>query len=304
MKKLQGIIIPAVTPFDEKGGLRLDWLQENIRRWNQTAVGGYMVLGSNGEFRSLSDDESLAVIETAAANTAPDKLLIAGVGRESLYQTTAFIDRLSEKKIAVDYVSVLTPGYFKAAMTDAALTDYYTQIADKSAYPVLIYCAPKFANGVCISGEALRRLADHPNIAGIKDTSSDMMECYMEAAGGREDFEVFSGSLSNIMCCIEHGGKGGIISGANYFPETCAKLYALCCSNDKDRTAQYFKKLKELAAKTGGSAGVAGVKAAMNLMGFSGGIPRKPVLPCSRELIDTMNRAIADNSDWILDQRL
>ena len=303
VKTLKGIVIPSVTPFDEMGELRLDWLQANIQSWNQTAVGGYMVLGSNGEFRSLNDEEALAVIETAAEYTAADKLLIAGAGRESLYQTIAFIGKMEKKQLSVDYISVLTPGYFKGAMTDEALVDYYEQVADYSPYPVLIYCAPKFANGVCVSKEAIRRLADHPNIAGIKDTSSDMMESYMEAVGGRDDFEVFSGSLGNIMSCMRHGGKGGIISGANYFPNTCVKLYELFCKGDEEAVNTYFVKLKHLTACTGGSAGVAGVKAAMNLMGLKGGMPRKPVLPCAKELVDSMNTQIICSRDWILDRK-
>ena len=66
MKELTGIIIPAVTPFDETGAIRFDWLRENYRQWNETQVGGFMCLGSNGEFRLLSDDEALEVIRVSA----------------------------------------------------------------------------------------------------------------------------------------------------------------------------------------------------------------------------------------------
>ena len=117
-------------------------------------------------------------------------------------------------------MSVLTPGYFKNLMTDHALIDYYQAIADFSPYPVLIYCAPGFANAVRISPEALRILADHPNIAGIKDTSPDMMSAYMDCVGGRDDFQVLAGSLNNFFLCTLRGGKGGILSAANYFAET------------------------------------------------------------------------------------
>lgn len=301
MKELKGIVIPAVTPFDSDGELRLDWLTFNYSKWNETKVSGYMALGSNGEFRSLSDDEAFMVIKTASEVIAEDKLFIAGVGRESLYQTMEFIGRLEKSKIPINYVSVLTPGYFKSAMTDEALIDYYQTIADYSSYPVLIYCAPKFANGVCISPQALKHLADHPNIAGIKDTSSDMMEAYMQAVGGREDFEVFSGSLENIMTCLRYGGKGGIISSANYFPDTCAKLYELHEQNNAEITMEYFNRLKLLAKHTGGSYGVAGVKEVMNMMGYQGGLPRKPLLPCNEALRDEIQDYISEQTDWMLD---
>ena len=304
MKELKGIVIPAVTPFDIDGRLRLDWLISNYNKWNETGVRGYMALGSNGEFRSLSDDEAFEVIKTASEVIAEDKLLIAGVGRESLYQTVEFIQRLERNEVAIDYVSVLTPGYFKGVMTDEALIDYYQTIADRSAYPVLIYCAPKFANGVCVSTDALQLLAKHPNIAGIKDTSADMMEAYMEAVGGRADFEVFSGSLENIMSCFRHGGKGGIISSANYFPNTCAKLYELYEQNGIDEsTMEYFSRLKLLAKHTGGSAGVAGVKDVMNMMGYAGGLPRKPVFPCDEGLHEEMLAYVKSQAGWMADRK-
>lgn len=301
MKELKGIVIPAVTPFDSDGELRLDWLAFNYSKWNETKVSGYMALGSNGEFRSLSDEEAFRVIEAASENIAEDKIFIAGVGRESLYQTLEFIRKLEKNKIPIDYISVLTPGYFKNAMTDEALIDYYQTIADYSSYPVLIYCAPKFANGVCISPRAVQILADHPNIAGIKDTSSDMMEAYMQAVGGRDDFEVFSGSLENIMTCFRYGGKGGIISSANYFPNTCAKLYELHVQEDNEITMNYFNRLKQLAKQTGGGYGVAGVKDVMNIMGYRGGLPRKPLFPCNEAIHDQMQAYVKEQADWMLD---
>lgn len=301
MRALKGIVIPAVTPFDRDGRLRIDWLISNYKRWNSTGVSGYMALGSNGEFKSLGDDEAFEVISSASKVRAEDKLLIAGVGRESLFQTLEFIQRLERDQVAIDYISVLTPGYFKGAMTDEAMIDYYQTIADQSSYPVLIYCAPKFCNGVCVSPEALRCLADHPNIAGIKDTSPYMMEPYMEAVGGREDFEVFSGSLDNIMTCLRLGGKGGIISSANYFPATCARLYELYEQSGMRDAIEYFERLKALARDTGGSAGVAGVKEGMNVMGYAGGLPRKPVLPCNEAFHEAMKVCVRDYADWLID---
>ena len=285
MKKIDGIIIPAVTPFDEDGTLRLDWLKENYEAWGRTGVCGVMALGSNGEFRSLSDEESFDVIRTASEAIPEDKVFIAGVGRESLYHTLQFIKKLEDAKIRIDYISVLTPCYFKGLMTDEAYIDYYTAIADASSYPVLIYCAPGFVNGLYVSAEAMKVLADHPNIAGVKDTTPDQMAAYMDAVGGRDDFMVISGKLSNIMYALEHGGPGGIISSSNYFPNACAKLTTIFREQGAEAAKEYYKQLSELGSKTGGKASVAGVKAVMNMTGKKGGYPRKPVLPVKEELL-------------------
>lgn len=282
--QLQGILIPAVTAFGEDGAVDLNMMEFNYTRWNSTGVRGYMCLGSNGEFRSLNDDESFTVIQAAADFKGRDKTLIAGVGRESLYQTLKFIDRVQEAELKIDYVSVLTPCYFNKLMTDEALVDFYTKIADFSRYPVLLYCAPGFANNVCLSVEAVRVLADHKNIHGIKDTSTTMMQEYTAAFGRRTDFEVLAGSLSNLSSCLDGGGRGGVVSAANYFPELCARIPEIYETLGSQAAAEYVDRLKALVKVTGGIGGIAGVKCCMNLNGYRGGVPRLPVQPLSAQL--------------------
>ena len=282
MKKLGGIIIPAVTPFSEDGSIDFESMRVNIEAWNQTGISGIMALGTNGEFKALDDEESLGVIRFFSEHVSPEKTLIAGVGRESLAGTLRMIDLLSVGNVKVDYVSVLTPHYFAKLMTDEALVNFYTKIADRSPYPVLLYCAPSYANSVCLSVDAVKKLADHPNILGIKDTSSNMMESYMRALSGREDFEVLAGSLSNIMTCLKMGGHGGVVSAANYFPQECARLTDLFEREGLEAAQAYHAQLQALSKNTGGIGGVAGVKACMNAVGLKGGYPRLPILPLSK----------------------
>lgn len=296
MKKLEGIIIPAVTPFKEDGAVGYEMLKENYKKWNATNVRGYMCLGSNGEFRSLSDEEAFRVIKTASEVRAREKVLIAGVARESLYQTLAFIERLQDDKVDIDCISVLPPHYFKKLMTDEALAEYYEAIAQFSKYPVLLYCAPAYANGLCLSSSLVERLAGNPNIHGLKDTTSDMMNVYMDTVGTREDFEVLAGSLGSILTCLERGGKGGIVSAANYYPDECAKLVHIFQKKGSESARSYHKKLKQLAGSTGGMAGVAGVKCSMNLLGYCGGIPRLPVLPVDERTKASIQKAILEGA--------
>ena len=283
-QKLEGIIIPAVTPFDGAEEVSLDMLAANYEKWNRTDVKGYMCLGSNGEFRALDDEESLKVIAASAGLRKPGSTLIAGVGRESLYQTLRFIDRVQELDVSIDYLSVLVPHYFAKLMTDAAVIDYYTAIADFSRLPVLLYCAPAFANSVTISAEAVKVLADHPNIHGIKDTSSNMMNAYMDAAGSREDFTIMAGSLSNLLTCYERGGRGGVVSAANYFPQECADIYRAFLDGGMEAARQAHQGVQALSKATGARGSVAGVKCTMNLLGYAGGKPRRPLQPMSAQM--------------------
>ncbi|MCI7275909.1 MAG: dihydrodipicolinate synthase family protein [Lachnospiraceae bacterium] len=283
-EKLKGIVIPAVTPFDEKEEVSVEMLAANYEKWNQTDVKGYMCLGSNGEFRALSDDESLTVIKESARLRKPGSTLIAGVGRESLYQTLKFIDRVQELDADIDYISVLVPHYFAKLMDDAAVIDYYSAIGDFAKIPVLLYCAPAFANNLAISAEAVKVLADHPNIAGIKDTSKDMMNAYMDAAGGRDDFTIMAGSLSNLMTCYERGGAGGVVSAANYFPQECAEIYTAFRNGGLEAAKECHKTVQALSKATGARGSVAGVKCTMNLLGYAGGKPRRPIQPMSAQM--------------------
>lgn len=292
--KLKGIIIPAVTPFDEAEEVSLEMMSANYEKWNQTDVRGFMCLGSNGEFRMLDDEESLKVIAASARLRKPGSTLIAGVGRESLYQTLRFIDRVQELDADIDYLSVLVPHYFAKLMTDTAVIDYYTAIADFSKLPVMLYCAPAFANSVTISAEAVRVLAEHPNIHGIKDTSSNMMNAYMDAAGGRDDFVIMAGSLSNLLTCYERGGEGGVVSAANYFPQECADIYTAFRHGGMEAARKTHAEVQALAKATGARGSVAGVKCTMNLLGYAGGKPRRPVQPVSAQLEAEFSAALKE----------
>lgn len=278
-KSLRGIYIPAVTPFHEDQTLGRDMLEFNIRKWNETRISGYLCLGSNGEFRMLDEEESLEVIRTFAALRGKDKGLIAGAGRESLYHTLRFLDRIAQEELDIDGVAILTPHYFRKQMDDRALVRYYTEAANHSRYPVLLYCAPVFANTICVSCSALKELADHPNIIGIKDTSPDMMEGYMETAGGRRDFSVLSGTFSALPVCLRLGGQGGVLSAANYLPNECEQLLTIWHQEGEEMFAKAYSELQARIQTMGGSKGVAGVKACMNALGYQGGIPRIPLLP-------------------------
>lgn len=280
-ENLRGVIIPVATPFDT-GDETIDVaaLEHNFGRWATTSVTGYMVLGTNGEFKAIDDDESRTIVATAAAHKG-DKTLIVGAGRESTHTTLAFIKSLAPWYDQIDYVSLLTPHYFAKLNDGAALTSYYTEIADASPLPVLLYVAPGYANGVSIAAPVLAELASHPNIRGIKDTSAAMMVDYMLAAGACADFEVLAGSLSNIMTCLAFGGIGGVVSAANYLPDECARLTELYFTVSPERAQAYFRILQRVVKASGGKRGVASLKAAMNLRGYLAGRPRRPIAEVS-----------------------
>ena len=272
--KLAGVFAPITTPF-VKEEVSLDQFRENIRRYKQTPLSGLFVLGSNGESKSLTEKEKINLLEVALSERGEHQMVMAGTGYESTRQTIDF-----SKKVAgmgVDCVSVVTPSYFKKHMTDDALIAMYTEVAEALTVPVIIYNAPGFT-GVTVSPKVIKALALHPNIAGMKDSSTGNMSSYLLAAQGA-DFNVLAGTVSTMLPSMMLGATGGVVSLANAFPASSCELYDRYISGDTEGALKLHNTLYVLNQSVSGSFGVAGVKYAMELGGFHGGDPRKPLLP-------------------------
>jgi 4-hydroxy-2-oxoglutarate aldolase len=168
---LEGIFPAITTPFYPDGRLYLRKLEQNVARYSLTAAAGLVVLGSTGEAVMLSDDESREVLRTVRGAAAKEKVLLAGVGRESVAETLRLAEFAAHERY--DVVLVRTPNFYGPQMTDAAMLNYYRTIADQSALPVVIYSIPKFTH-YDISVALVAELANHRNIIGIKDSSGNV----------------------------------------------------------------------------------------------------------------------------------
>jgi 4-hydroxy-2-oxoglutarate aldolase len=288
-EKLTGVFPPVMTPFKD-GKIDYQGLAFNIEKMNAAKLGGYMPLGTNGEFRGLTDEESLEVLRITGKHKSADKALMAGTGRESAWATIEFIKRASD--LGIDFASVLTPHYYAKKMTGEALIRFYTEVADASPVPVLIYCAPAYAAGVEISTEAVSKLAQHPNIVGMKDTSKEDIGEYINAGKAGENFYVLAGSITKFYEGLQKGAIGGVLSIANYFPELCGELQSLFQEGKFAEAEALSRRLLALNENTSAKSGVAGVKAAMNLLGYRGGEPRVPLLPLKPAELEELRRVL------------
>ena len=168
---LEGIFAPITTPFYPDERIYLKKLEFNMARLSLTALAGLVVLGSTGEAVALDDAETREVLSTASAATAEDKVLIAGIGRESVHATVALAEFAAEHKY--DAVLVRNPSYYRPQLSDAALMHYFRSVADRSPLPVILYSIPKFT-AFEIPLEVVTELAQHPNIIGLKESSGSV----------------------------------------------------------------------------------------------------------------------------------
>jgi len=287
--KLAGVFAPITTPFVNEE-VSLEQFRSNIQKYKETPLSGIFVLGSNGENKSLTESEKISLLEVVLAERGDHQMVMAGTGYESTRQTISFSKKAAQ--MGVDCVSVVTPSYFKKDMTDDALIAMYTEVAEALTVPVIIYNAPGFT-GVTLSPKVIKALASHPNIAGMKDSSTGNMSNYLLAAQGA-DFNVLAGTVSTLFPSMVLGATGGVVSLANAFPASSCALYERYQAGDMEGALKMHKPLYVLNKSVSGSFGVAGVKYAMELGGFYGGDPRRPPLPlkeADRESIRTAAKA-------------
>lgn len=274
-KRLSGVIAPLTTPFRDDQSLDFDAVIYNIEKYNATGLAGYMPLGSNGEFRSLVESESLEMVKLLRRLTPSSKALLVGAGRESAYSAAEFSKKAAD--LGADFVSILTPFYFKDLLTDDGLYKYFEYIADRSPVPVLIYNAPRFTGGLCLSPELIRRCAQHDNIAGMKDTSANDISGYIKAAEDL-DFVVLAGTVKKFMSGLEAGAIGAVLACSDYIPDECCRVYEMFRSGHVEEARRLYLEVADISARWSGQTGVPGVKKAMDHFGFRGGLPRLPLL--------------------------
>jgi 4-hydroxy-2-oxoglutarate aldolase len=278
--KLMGVFAPITTPFDEKGEVAYAKLKENMKFYAKSSLKGYLALGSNGENKSLTNEEKEKVLATIIKNKGAKQVVMAGCIFESTKETIDFAK--IAQGLGTDFITLLPPSYFKKEMTDAVLLKYFSDVANSVTTPCLVYNAPQFCGGTTLSVSLVKELAKHPNIVGVKDSSTGNIESFLLAV--RDNFHVIPGSANFFMNGLIMGAPGGVISLANVFPEITCELYNLTVNKKYDEAFKLNEKIILMNKAVSGSGGVAAVKYGMDLAGLYGGNPRLPLLPLSDDL--------------------
>lgn len=285
------------TPFDASGNVDSKSIRLNIGRWIPSGVRGIVALGSNGEAPLLDENESDAVIASAREEVPRDRLLIAGTGRESTRGTIDASRRAAA--LGADAVLVRTPSYFKPRMTPDAFVTHYTAVADALAVPVLVYNYPA-VTGVNLTADTVGRLARHPNIIGIKETGTDAAQiaAYLDASS-TGDFAVLAGSAPAFYAALCLGARGAILAAACVVPRLCVQLFDAFVEGDHVKARHLQRLMIPIAVAVTSGHGVPGLKAAMQLAGFSGGDPRAPLSPASGEAIVQLRAVLAPLQEFL-----
>jgi 4-hydroxy-2-oxoglutarate aldolase len=358
---LHGIFPPITTPFYPEGNLYHKKLEHNVERYSKTPVAGLVVLGSTGEAVFLSDEERRAVLKTARAAAAANKVLIAGTGIESAIETLQLTEYAAG--LGYDVAMVRTPHYFRKQMAPANLLAFYRFVADRSPLPVMIYNFPQ-ATGYDIPAEVVIELAEHPNLIGIKESSGDvekvrrmvegtrhvkrtttvtesfervtprMLEAEGNGQGGElvslgprgapaersvdlgrsrtagtsssaaagrlktrqkeVGFQVLVGAAHKLAASFEAGAVGGVLAFADAAPTACYEIYTAWKEGDRELAGLQQARIAETSERIVGELGISGLKYAMDLNGYFGGVARLPLLPITADVRSEIDQLMSD----------
>jgi len=254
-------------------------LAANVRKLSTTGIRGLLVLGSNGEYVYLSEAEKRKAVETVVA-AAEGTVVLVGSGCESTAETI----RLTRDCAALGAHAalVVTPAYYGDKMSAAALEAHFTAVADAAPIPVLLYDVTKFTH-ISLALDSVLRLAAHPNIVGIKDSSGNVAQLGELIAGAPAEFKILVGTAGALYPALTLGCTGGIVALANVAPTQCVRVYDLVKSGQLAEARRLHLQLLPVNRAVTARYGVAGLKAAMDMLGDFGGEPRQPLLPLTSD---------------------
>jgi 4-hydroxy-2-oxoglutarate aldolase len=276
---LRGIFPPIPTPF-ANDAVDHRALAANVDRWMKTRLAGLVALGSNGEAPLLDEAESDAVIATVREHVPPQRTLIAGVGRES---TAATIDATKRAaRAGVDAVLVRTPSYYKNMMSSDAFVRHYTAVADASPVPVLLYNVTMFT-GVNLLPDAVERLSAHKNIVGMKESSPDLVQLSETIARTPDGFVVLNGAAATFYHALNAGASGAVMAIAAVLPDICVEIFDLVQKQRHAEALALQRRIVPLGRLLGALHGIAGLKYALDQIGYVGGPARPPIGPVSAD---------------------
>jgi len=287
--RLHGLIPPMLTPFREDEKVDYDAFIRNIKHWNNDELCGYLVLGSNSEASSVSEQEKLKLIELTVEYAKRGRTIIAGTGLESARETV----RLTEKaaRLGVHAALVLTPSYYIDQMTDDTLVDHFTFVADHSPVPILIYNVPKYTH-INVSVNVVKRLSEHPNIVGMKDSKGDVDQVGLFKKNASDRFQVIVGTASAWYPSLRFGVTAGIVALSNFAGNQCARIQSLVESGDTKSAAEIHDRLLPVNTAVTATYGVPGLKYAATLAGYEGGFVRRPLRPLNDASKNTLRQIL------------
>ena len=285
---LEGIISAMLTPLIEDESINEQQLRVQVNRQIQAGVAAVFCLGTNGEFYAFDFEEKKKIIDIVVEETAGRVPVLAGTGCITTAETVALTSYA--KQAGVDAVSVISP-YF-AGISQDGLYQHFSRVATECELPVIMYNIPA-RTGVNISWQTVKKLAEHPYIIGIKDSSGNFDNTLRYIEETPDDFIVLCGNDSLILWTLMAGGNGGISGVTNIYPEHMVKIYKLFKQGDLKAARKAQDDIRCIRDCFAGYNPNSVVKRATALLGYDVGPARAPFAIQDPALDEKLKKAFA-----------
>lgn len=279
MTKLEGIITAMVTPFDESGNIDIEGTHQLINRLIDSGIHGLFILGTNGEFFSLTDVEKVEFAKIVVNEVNGRVPVYAGAGGIS---TKNVINLVKEyEKINITAVSIITP--FLISLSEEEVYNHYKEIILATSASIILYNIPQNTH-ISITPNIFEQLIKFPRVVGIKDSSGDLNNIseYLRIAN-KSDVSVLIGSDSKILTALRMGAVGAVSGTSNILTKTNLAIYESFKKGDLESAQRYQEMIEpyRLVNRLGSVPSM--LKKAMNKTGNNVGTPRLPVLSITDE---------------------
>lgn len=284
-----GACTALVTPFFN-GNVNYPMLEQLLKRQMDAGIHAVVICGTTGESPTLSDAEKLEMFRRAKKYVGDNCLIIAGTGSNCTEHTVA-LSKAAEN-MGVDALLVVSPYYNKA--TPDGLITHYSAIAGAVHIPIIPYNVPS-RTGVDIPVSVYQCLAQIPNVAGVKEASTDISKIAKIKSACPEDFAVWSGNDDQAIAVMALGGLGVISVLSNVLPVETQAMAQAALDGDFDTAADLQTKMLPLIELLFCEVNPIPVKAAMKLIGYDCGDCRLPLTPISHENLKKLKKMLLPN---------
>jgi 4-hydroxy-tetrahydrodipicolinate synthase len=289
----EGIYVPNVTPFNEKGEIVFDELDRLVEFWIKNKVSGIVANASTGEGPYLGRDEKTQLIQHLVKTVDGRAQVFAGTGSMSTHETIQLTQ--DARDAGAEAALITTPFFFKPS--DSELYHHFVDVIEAVEIPVILYNVPKFT-GYSINPLVVAKIAEEcSNLVAIKDSSGNPANMAEVIRLCGEEISALSGSADMILPTLMLGGKGAIVAVANVIPGDCTALKAAYRERDLLTAGKYQHKASHVnKVLIRENPQIAAIKAALNMMGYKAGIPRRPLRPLPEGKIKEIMEPLSEYS--------
>jgi 4-hydroxy-tetrahydrodipicolinate synthase len=238
--RFSGVWLPVITPFKD-GEIDLAGYERLVDHYVRAGVTGVIPLGTTGESPTIDEEETEALVERTVATVAGRVPILIGVGGNDTRKVVKAVKRL-QKHGVLGVLSVCP--YYNRPSQDG-MREHFTRVAEATDRPILIYNIP-YRTGVNLTNESLLALAAQPNIAGVKDSSGNIVQSLELLRQRPPGFAVLTGEDAFFYTMLAHGGDGGILAAAHVETATFLSVYERMAANDHQGALKAWSRLEPM----------------------------------------------------------